>query len=141
MKPLVVYSGSVDVEALPPTARLGSGEGFGRGEAVAGVIGGVVGDISPAPPLHVTEFAKWQSNTVQGAIGATLGESFEYHFPSVVTIRKNESAMLPFLENHHRSAKGIDLQDNDGQYPVNAAEITNNTGKTLDGLRRRRVCG
>jgi hypothetical protein len=73
------------------------------------------------------------ASTVQGATGATLGELFEYHFPSLVTIRKNESAMLPFLQDRIEARKLLIYTDNDGEHPVNAAEITNNTGKTLDG--------
>lgn len=138
----VVYSGSVDALAQVPSAglklaeraRVGSGSGFGSGEAIDGVIGGVVGSVGPAPaPSPLEQFAKLQPSTVQGATGATLGELFEYHFPSLVTIRKNESAMLPFLLSRIEARKLLIYTDKDGEHPVNAAEITNNTGKTLDG--------
>ena len=132
----VVYSGSVDLKAQALSGRLGlgSGEGFGRGEAIGGVIGGVVGSVSASPPPPaLQESAKLEPSTVQGASGATLGELFEYNFPSSVTIRKNESAMLPFLQNRIEARKLLIYTDNDGEHPVNATEITNNTGKTLDG--------
>ncbi|HEX6544897.1 MAG TPA: DUF4139 domain-containing protein [Bryobacteraceae bacterium] len=127
----VVYSGSVDAKALTPAAGLGSGEG------VAGVIGGVVGSVGTAPaPSAKRQFVANQllaASTVQGANGTKLGELFEYHFPTLVTIRKNESAMLPFLQNRIEARKLLIYTNSDGEHPVNAAEITNDTGKTLDG--------
>ena len=138
----VVYSGSVDSLAQVPSAglrlaerpRMGAGSGNGFG---SGAIGGVVGGVGAAPPPSAGgQFIAnklMAPSTVQGATGATLGELFEYHFPSLVTIRKNESAMLPFLQNRIEARKLLIYTDSDGEHPVNAAEITNNTGKTLDG--------
>lgn len=141
----VVYSGSVDSRLYTPSAGLNLAEGAGGGvgggvyklrDNAGGVIGGVVGSVGAAPPPSPRQFVANQlleSSTVQGATGATLGELFEYHFPSLVTIRKNESAMLPFLENRIEARKLLIYTDSDGEHPVNAAEVTNNTGKTLDG--------
>jgi hypothetical protein len=72
-------------------------------------------------------------STVQGATGATLGELFEYHFAGPVTIKKNQSAMLPFLQEKITARKLLIYNDRDDEHPVNAAEVTNNTAKTLDG--------
>jgi hypothetical protein len=41
--------------------------------------------------------------------------------------------MLPFLQDKIVARKLLIYTQNDGEHPVNAAEITNNTGKTLDG--------
>jgi regulator of replication initiation timing len=132
----------VDAVSQVPFAGLragGSGDGNGIGEpthqmksGTAGSIGGVVDDVgaAPAPP---SEFAKLEPSSVQGATGATLGELFEYHFAAPVTVKKNESAMLPFLQNRISARKLLIYTDNDGEHPVNAAEITNDTAKTLDG--------
>ncbi len=62
-----------------------------------------------------------------------LGELFEYQFPSTVTIRKGESAMLPFIQQKIAARKLLIYADAASQHPMNAAELTNNTGKTLDG--------
>jgi flagellar biosynthesis chaperone FliJ len=67
------------------------------------------------------------------AEGRELGDLFEYRFAQPVTIKKNESAMLPFLQQKVGARKLLIYSENYGQNPMNAAEITNVTGKTLDG--------
>lgn len=62
-----------------------------------------------------------------------LGELFEYRFSSPVTVRKSESSMLPFLQQQVAARKLLIYTDGSGQHPMNAAEISNSTGKTLDG--------
>jgi hypothetical protein len=60
-----------------------------------------------------------------------VGDLFEYRFSTPVTIKRGESAMLPFLREGI-SARRL-LIYTEGLNPLNAAELTNNTGKTLDG--------
>jgi len=62
-----------------------------------------------------------------------LGDLFEYRFAQPVTIHKNESAMLPFLQQKIAARKLLIYTEDYGQNPMSAAELTNNTGKTLDG--------
>ena len=62
-----------------------------------------------------------------------LGDLFEYRFAQPVTIHKNESAMLPFLQQKIAARKLLIYSESYGQNPMSAAELTNNTGKTLDG--------
>ncbi len=62
-----------------------------------------------------------------------LGELFEYSFAGPVTIKKNESAMLPFLQQKLGARKLLIYSESYGQHPMSAAELTNSTGKTLDG--------
>ena len=64
---------------------------------------------------------------------ADLGELFEYRFATPVTVKKDESAMLPFLQQKIGSRKLLIYSENYGEHPMNAAELTNSTGKTLDG--------
>lgn len=73
------------------------------------------------------------SNLSQTAEGRELGELFEYRFGSPVTVRKNESAMLPFLQQKLGARKLLIYSDASSAHPMNAAELTNSTGKTLDG--------
>jgi len=61
------------------------------------------------------------------------GDLFEYSFSSPVTVKKGESAMLPFLQQKVGARKLLIYQENFGVNPQNAAEIANSTGKTLDG--------
>jgi hypothetical protein len=134
----------------------GPGSGGGRGGALgynasAGLPGGVVGGIMPAPApaapraearfnrMAVADSVSLQSaeiapsTIVSNASGQELGELFEYRLAQPVTIRKNESAMLPFLQQAIQARKLLIYSDHGSQHPTNAAELTNNSGKTLDG--------
>ena len=73
------------------------------------------------------------STIVASASAGELGELFEYRIAQPVTIRQDESAMLPFLQQAIDSRKLLIYSDHSSQHPTNAAELTNSTGKTLDG--------
>jgi hypothetical protein len=62
-----------------------------------------------------------------------LGELFEYSFSSPVSVKQGESAMLPFLQQKIGARKLLIYMESFGLHPMNAAEIVNSTGKTLDG--------
>ncbi|MCC6538811.1 MAG: DUF4139 domain-containing protein [Bryobacterales bacterium] len=67
------------------------------------------------------------------AEGRDLGDLFEYRFGKAVTVKRNESAMLPFLQQKIEARKLLIYSDTSMANPLNAAELTNTTGKTLDG--------
>jgi hypothetical protein len=73
------------------------------------------------------------STIVASASAGELGELFEYRIAQPVTIRKDESAMLPFLQQTIDGRKLLIYSDHSSQHPTNAAELTNSSGKTLDG--------
>ena len=73
------------------------------------------------------------SNVAVNVAAADLGELFEYRFATPVTVKKDESAMLPFLQQKIGSRKLLIYSENYGEHPMSAAELTNSTGKTLDG--------
>ncbi len=79
------------------------------------------------------EAAPAQSNVAVETTGRELGELFEYAFATPVTVKKNESAMLPFLQQPVQARKLLIYSDESQANPRTASEITNNTGKTLDG--------
>jgi hypothetical protein len=62
-----------------------------------------------------------------------LGELFEYAFANPVTVRRGESAMLPFLQQKVTARRLLIFTGGGVQHPMNAVELTNDTGKTLDG--------
>jgi hypothetical protein len=62
-----------------------------------------------------------------------VADLFEYDMERPVTVRKDESAMLPFLQQKVTARKLLIYSDPNAVNPQNAAEITNITGKTLDG--------
>ncbi len=123
----------------------------------AGLGGGVRGDIAvgsgvaPPPPEAAPipmmaqrlareplngrdeELKDLISNVAVNVASADLGELFEYRFSTPITVRKDESAMLPFLQQKIGSRKLLIYSENYGEHPMNAAELTNSTGKTLDG--------
>jgi hypothetical protein len=73
------------------------------------------------------------SSIAADAAARELGELFEYRIAQPVTIRKDESAMLPFLQQPIEGRKLLIYSDHSSQHPTNAAELTNSSGKTLDG--------
>lgn len=85
--------------------------------------------MAEAQPLR-TDMA---SSVAAGAAGRELGDLFEYRFSTPVTVKKSESAMLPFLQQKINARKLLIYSDRNLQNPMNAAEITNSSGKTLDG--------
>jgi hypothetical protein len=84
----------------------------------------IAGNIQGSP--HRSAFAN-------AAEAAELGELFEYSFATPVTVRAGESAMLPFLQQKIGARKLLIYTGTDSQNPRNAVELTNTTGKTLDG--------
>jgi hypothetical protein len=125
----VVYEGTVQDQAAA-TAGIAGG-------AIGGVIGGVAAP-SPAPAQTaqrqiVANQLMVPKRSVEGAAGTAMGELFEYGFAQPVTIKKNQSAMLPFVQDRVATRKLLIYRDSDGEHPVNAAEVTNTTAKTLDG--------
>lgn len=73
------------------------------------------------------------STVAQDTVGRDLGELFEYRFATPVTVKQGESAMLPFLQQKLGARKLLIYSESYGLNPRSAAELTNSTGKTLDG--------
>ena len=89
-------------------------------------------------PLNAREFVGGVMPAAPSVIAATatggeLGELFEYSFSTPVTVHKSESAMLPFLQEKLTARKLLIYSNPNTTNPLNSAEITNSTGKTLDG--------
>ncbi len=74
-----------------------------------------------------------RSSFASTAESRDVGDLFEYSFSSPVTVKKGESAMLPFLQQKVGARKLLIYREEFGVNPQNAAEVTNSTGKTLDG--------
>lgn len=106
------YSGAVQEEAKKPAPRRMAA----AGAALA----------LPPPPAQMSTIAP--TGPAQEIAGL-----FEYSIATPVTVRRDESAMLPFLQQKVSARKLIIYSDSSRPNPFSAAEITNNTGKTLDG--------
>jgi hypothetical protein len=98
--------------------------------ARAGASGGVIGSIASDLPVNGRSM---DSTLSLAAEGRDAGDLFEYSFSSPVTVKKGESAMLPFLQQKLGARKLLIYEESFGVNPQNAAELTNSTGKTLDG--------
>src|ERR1019366_4233952 len=128
------------------------GAGGGGGTAVGSAVGSGnrnmamaharMAPAQPAPSATVgalrADIAMEQASVVPSSIEATavgreLGDLFEYRIAQPVTIRKNESAMLPFLQQTIEGRKLLIYSDHSSPHPTNAAELSNTSGKTLDG--------
>lgn len=131
-----VFEGAISPAApapLPPDRaqmQFGGAAGgrVGGRSAVASKANSITAGVADA----VQEVAVPSSITAAAA-GQDLGELFEYHFAGTVTVKKGESAMLPFLQQRINTRKLLIYTDSMGRHPMNAAEITNSTGKILDG--------
>jgi hypothetical protein len=100
-----------------------------------GVVGGVAGGPGGGPGQGggFAGGAYKVDSTISTAEGRDAGELFEYSFNGPVTVKKGESAMLPFLQQKLKTRKLLIYSESFGLHPMNAAELTNTTGKTLDG--------
>ena len=115
-----VFEGALDktqsVAAAAP-ARL-------RAEAQASIVAGTGAGFGGG---------SFNSTLGQTSVGRDLGDLFEYRFATPVTVKQGESAMLPFLQQKLGARKLLIYSESYGLNPMNAAELTNSTGKTLDG--------
>jgi hypothetical protein len=113
----------------PPARLRGQQQQQYGGYGVAGAVpGGVVGGI-----VATDSKAEIASSIAPENEAHELGELFEYRVSQPVTIRSNESAMLPFLQQAIEGRKLLIYADHSSSHPTNAVQLTNSTGKTLDG--------
>ncbi len=117
--------GSGTAPAPPPARAMAmpaSPQFMAKAEVASGPAGAING-------RNVVEL----STLSPGVSSGEAGELFEYRFSSPVTVKKGESAMLPFLQQKLGARKLLIYEESFGVNPQNAAELTNSTGKTLDG--------
>jgi hypothetical protein len=101
-----------------------------------GVVGGVVGGLpeAPAPPLPPAELAAEAMSRFEAAAqGRELGDLFEYQLKEPVTIRKNQSALVPIINAQVQAERVSVWNAAAGQRPRSAVWLTNTTPNTLDG--------
>lgn len=142
-----VNAESTDVASSAGGARLGSGGrlGLGLSSGSGGVMGGIVGG---SHGNGVGPGTGWNSgggvpdagqlNAARGAMvaaasGLDLGDLFEYKLKDRVSIRKNESALVPIVQAHVDAEKvslwNLGLGSN---RPLRALWLTNSSPLTLD---------
>jgi hypothetical protein len=114
-------------------------------EAVpGGALGGVVGGLPSAPPpaaaprfrSNVSEAALMErmSASPAAAQGAELGDLFEYKLTEPITVRRNQSALVPIVQADVTVERVSLWSATQGTpRPLRAVWLTNDTGLTLDG--------
>src|SRR5579864_8991965 len=144
--------------SLSGTANnLGSGRGLGRGTGVgAGSGGGTSGGLAPG----ITGYANAPSNgrnytnllavqpgatggafnsllqasTPAAAEGLDFDDLYEYKLKDRVTIRKNQSAMVPIVQSEIRAEKvSLWTAGRSNGHPLRGVWLSNTSGETLDG--------
>ena len=103
-----------------------------RADIPGGVVGGVVGGMPKAAP--VPSAVDRAAGIAPEATAQELGDRYEYRLKQPVTIKKNQSALVPIL-NAEIAAERVSLWTR-GQStgrPLRAVWLTNSSGLTLDG--------
>ncbi len=101
-----------------------------------GVVGGVVGGLpeAPPPPAPARDAAfDALARTEAAAQGRELGDLFEYRLNEPVTIRKNQSALVPIINAPVEAERVSVWSASSGQRPRSAVWLKNATANTLDG--------
>lgn len=123
-----VYEGAMDaVKAMAMVPSAGLAGPVGRMKLVA------PNRVPSQAAEGMVEAVQMDSSIASTASGREIGELFEYRFSGPVTVKKSESAMLPFLQQKIGARKLLIYSDASSRHPMNAAELTNSTGETLDG--------
>jgi hypothetical protein len=109
----------------------GMGNGIGSGRAY-GMGGGMPIAGAGAPPPAMLNDARAAMEAA--ASGSELGDLFEYKLKDRVTIRKNESALVPIVQAHVEAEK-VSLWNAglNSPRPLRALWLTNSSPLTLDG--------
>ena len=101
-----------------------------------GSAGGVVGGMpTPPPPPPAPSGRRERDGSRRGAAtGGDLGELFEYKLRQPVTIRRNQSALVPVVQ-HDIAVERVSLWSAAAAWRSRCARVwlTNDTGLTLDG--------
>jgi hypothetical protein len=108
---------------------IGSGTGAGVGAGIAGGYGG--GLFLPRQNASVDAVSAMESQQ-KTASTQEIGDLFEYDIKQPITIRKNQSALVPILQSRVDAEK-VTLWSPNQQRALHALWLTNSSGLTLDG--------
>jgi hypothetical protein len=110
------------------------------GGSMGGVLGGVIGGMGGAPPppkpsdVDEAEVDEAREESEPVAEGNALGDLFEYKLKERVTIRKNQSALVPILQTDIAAEKVSLWSESLGEArPLRALWVNNASSMTLDG--------
>jgi hypothetical protein len=127
---VAVTAGAPVVDAKRTTTGVAGSGGGGRGGAPMNAPR-AMNPAAPPPPPAVDMF---RAGSQTAADAAQLGDLFEYMLKEPVTIRKDQSALVPILSSDVDAEKVSLWNANaNSPRPLRALWLTNATGLTLDG--------
>jgi hypothetical protein len=110
-------------------AGAGYGVGAGRAPKSLPLNGRYISGLAP-----IDQIAAVRQQMTSAAEGSDLGDLFEYKLKDHVTIHKNESALVPILQEHVDAEKVSLWNESLGSArPLRALWMTNSSALTLDG--------
>ncbi|GIU80839.1 MAG: hypothetical protein KatS3mg005_4077 [Bryobacteraceae bacterium] len=117
--------------ALPPPQMARADAG--RTSRMMAMAAGAMAETAEAKAAAPAPLEMEMSTVDSAAEGREAGELFEYSFSTPVNARAGESLLLPFFQGRIAARRLLIYSDRTQANPRHAAEITNTTGKTLDG--------
>jgi hypothetical protein len=127
----VSESVNVTADAVSRLRSAARAEGAAGGR-VGGVVGGLPG--APPPPPMPRDVFEQARNLDSQAAAASLGDLFEYRIKEPITLRKNQSALVPIVSAEIEAEKVSLWNRRSGSgRPLRAVWLNNATGLTLDG--------
>jgi hypothetical protein len=125
-----------EMNVMKSAKGVGTGSGSGYGSGVAGGINGGTGQtnlnsnfVAGAPPQAYEQSA--EDSVKAKTTTAAFDDYFAYNLSEPITIRKNESAMVPILQTKI-DAERVTLWSRQQPTPLRALWITNTSKLTLD---------
>ncbi len=129
-----LYSGAVAGLAKSTAGPAGGGGRGGRaGFNAAGALDSLSQSVTVESAAPYAPRAVAPSTVADLGPAGELADLFQYSIRNPVTVKKNQSAMLPFMQQKIAARKLIIYSDTSRPNPLNAAELTNDSGLTLDG--------
>jgi hypothetical protein len=121
------------VTAETPLASPSKAAGVAGGR-VGGRVGGLPAPTPPAAPPVPRDAYDQARNLDPQAAAASLGDLFEYRIKEPITLRKNQSALVPILSAEIEADKvSLWNRPSGSGRPLRAVWLTNATRLTLDG--------
>jgi hypothetical protein len=129
------------VGALAESIRVSGETGLERydgrpyvGVVSGGIVAGLAGGVPPPPPAAPTRafIEERLANAQVTAQTQDLGDLFEYRVAGPITIRKNQSALVPILKTDIGIQRVSIWNERTGARPLRSLWLTNSSGLTLD---------
>jgi hypothetical protein len=134
----ILHGGVVEQDAANETLAFAAPPAPAAPAPMVGMLGGARAkasrEMASDMAVRMEQNASLPSTIGSTADAAALGDLFEYRIDHPVTVRKEESAMLPFVQQRIDGRKLLIFNESYGSmHPLNAVELSNATSNTLDG--------